>query len=369
MRRDGTNGDILTTAYTNPGIMRCVTVGWIGERTKNQTFIDFANASGTKIFNLFKKGTNVFSEYEALTYYGIDIFGLGASLKYGPKDQSMTKNAPFLLTELWKDIAAHYNPYLGNVVGPYDRANSRDLTMDSAILPLWMWGLLGYSKAAEPNKRQADLEYDGAQGASMALVMSHVAKYVPDSVLKSLVTIPTSDRTIRKVIADSLDTSAHRVATSWLSQKLMIGGIELNETEKRTKQFVPAIVNWASDNSHKPYPLNAYFSLYPTASTLKAVASKNKLVLSYPNTTQSGTDSFQFMLTGIPPAWNLAGNVVSGFSHLPCLTAKVAAPGLKLLDTVYGSSLYTFVYYNVTYAVPTDFKGIPTITFDFKYTC
>lgn len=99
------------------------------------------------------------------------------------------------------------------------------------------------------------------------------------------------------------------------------------------------------------------------------MATKNKLIISYPNTTLPGTNSFQFLITGIPPQWNLAGNVVSGFSNLPCLSAKVSAPGLQLLPTVYGTELYSNVYYNVTYTVPEGFAGIPSVSFDLKHTC
>lgn len=371
MRRNGTfpAGDNLVPGYTNPAIMRSLVVGWVGARTNNKTFINYANSQGTAITTLFKAGPNTFGEYNAPTYYGIDIWALGAAIKYGPKDQSMTKNAPFLLTELWKDLAEHYNAYLGNLVGPYDRAYSRDMTQHSIIISLWFWGLLGYSKIPEANKREGDLEYDATQGASMALVMSTVSQYAPASLLASAFTIPTKERTIVRTIRPSLDTTEVRTATAWMSKALMIGGMEQNETVLRSKQFVPAIVHWASDTAHKPYPLNAFFSLYPSASTVKAVASKNKLVVSYPNATQDGTNAFEFMITGIPPPWNLAGNVVNGFSKLPCLSAKVSAPGLELQPTVYGVGIYDHIHYNVTYAVPAGFKGIPTVTFDLKFTC
>lgn len=245
MRRDGTNGDNLVTGYTNPAIMRVLTVGWVGARTKNQTFIDFANKSSADILKLFNAGTKVFSEYNAPTYYGIDIWALAACIKYGPKDQHMTKNAGYLLTELWNDIGEHYNAYLGNSAGPYDRANSRDLTFDSAVLPLWFWGLLGYKNAPEPNKRQANLEYDAAEAASMAIVMDVVAQHISNSALDSLKKFG-KERLVSKTIRESLDTDHVRVATSWVSKSLMIGAMEANETVVRSKQHVPAIVHWVS---------------------------------------------------------------------------------------------------------------------------
>jgi len=369
MRRNGTDGDNLVTAYTNPGLMRAFTVGWIGDRTNNQTMIDFANTHASEIYELFTAGSNVFGEYNAPTYYGIDVWALAISIKYGLKDQFLTQKAPWLLQQLWKDIAQSYNAYLGNLAGPYDRANTRDVTQDSAVLPLWFWGLLGKEMAPRPNLRQVNLEYDAAEGASMALVMSTVVDNIPASILESLTKAPEEERMINKEIHENLNGSGTRFATSWISKPLMAGGIEQNETTVRSEQFVPAIVHWASDANHKPFPFNGYFSLYPTASTVKAVASPNKLVVSYPNATQAGSETFQFMIVGIPPAWNLAGNVVSGFSHLPCLQVNASAPGLELQPTAYGSSLYNRYYYNVTYVVPEGFTGVPTVSFDLEYTC
>jgi len=371
MRRDGTNGDNLVTAYTNPAIMRTLTVGWVGAKTGNQTLINYANEQGTLITELFNASHGAFSEYNAPTYYGEDIWALAASLKYGVANQTMTLVAPYLLSTLWVDIAEHYNAYLGNMVGPYDRANSRDLTTHSAVLPLWFWGLVGYEKAPEPNKMELDLLYDAAQGSAFALVMEEIEKHINATTLAKLICPPTNieERLLVQTVRESLSNSTTRTVTSWLSRDLMIGGQALAEEVVRGKQFVPSIVHWASDPSHKPFPYIGFFSLYPTATTLTAVASKNHLEISYPNTTQAGTSSFQFMLSNIPPSWTLAGNAIDGFSKLPCLEVNITGPGLLLQPTTYGSSIYDHMYYNVTYAVAANFTGTPKITFDIVYTC
>lgn len=371
MRRNGTDGDNLVTGYTNPALMRALTVGWTGYRTGNQTLIDYANTQGTEVTELFKAGPNTFTEYNAPTYYGMDVWALTANIKYGPKNYTMTENAPYLLKEMWEDIAQHYNAYLGNFVGPYDRANSRDMPQHSATLPLWFWGMLGYENAPEPNKLELDLLYDAAQGAAIALMVSTLEESISSSTINAL-TIPptdTEERFLNKTIRQSLYNDTIRTATSWMSKKLMIGGEELAEEVARSGQFVPAIVHWAADADHKPFPYNGFFSLYPTATTITAVATKNRLEISYPNTTQAGTGSFQFLLSNIPPAWNLVGNVVDGFSTLPCLSANVSAPGLELQPTVYGGTIYDHIYYNITYAVPANFSGVPSVTFDLEYTC
>lgn len=150
----------------------------------------------------------------------------------------------------------------------------------------------------------------------------------------------------------------------------MVGGQQVAETVNRGEQFVPAIVHWAADSGHTPFPYGAWFSLYPTASTITAIAGAKSLDISYPNTSQAGTDMFQFMIYGIPPKWNLEGNVVDGFENLPCLVANISAPGLQRLPTnYYGNVIYNQYYYNVTYMVPENFTGTPRVSFGLEYSC
>ncbi|KKY28609.1 hypothetical protein UCRPC4_g00414 [Phaeomoniella chlamydospora] len=185
MRRNGTypQGDNLALAYTNPGFMRTLIVGWIGERLENQTLIDFANGQGTMLLELFRvNGSNTAGEYNAPTYYGMDMWALGATLKYGAE-----------------------------------------------------------------------------------------------------------------VVTEAIN---------------------------RGEQFVPAFVHWASDPDHTPYPYVGFFSLYPSASTITAVADENRLVISYPNSTEEGTDIVTFALSNIAPKWLLAGNTITGLESLRCLEVK-----------------------------------------------
>ncbi|KAH8600015.1 hypothetical protein B0O99DRAFT_649437 [Bisporella sp. PMI_857] len=371
MRRNGTAPDNLILGYTNPQLMSIFTIGWIGERLKNKTFVDFANKMGTEVFELFTaNGSNTFTEYNCPTYYGIDTFALAASIKYGPKNSTLTQHAPYMLTELWKDIADHYNPYLGNMVGPYDRAYARDLPTHSAIVGQFWWGMFGYEHAPLPWKGNDDLRYDLAQGPSLALLMETTRRQISDETAHKLLTPFEGERFLNKTIRTDLHTDVLRVAQSWLSKELIIGGQTVAEAVNRGKQFVPVIVHWASDKSHKPYPYGGWFSLYPSASTITSEVGAGSLSISYPNTTQAGTDHFTYMIGGIPPKWNLDGNVVDGFSKLPCLSVNVSAPGLEVQPTIYwGNNIYNHYYYNVTYVVPKNFAGIPKMSFELEYTC
>lgn len=192
--------------------------------------------------------------------------------------------------------------------------------------------------------------------------------YLSSDVVTKLTVPFTKERTLRKTIRTSLDTDVLKVATSWLSKSVMIGGQQLAETVNRGKQFVPAVIHWASDTSRKPFPYTGLIVLYPTASTITAVASANKLSVSYPNSTQAGSNIFTFEIQGLPPKWTLAGNVVDGFSNLPCLKVNVTtSPGLVRQPTIY--QLSPDFLYNVSYTVPSTFSGVPKIELDIKYTC
>lgn len=63
-------------------------------------------------------GSNVLSEYNAPTYYGMDTWALAGAIKYAPENATIVKTSKVMLTDMWADIAAHYNPYLSVISGP-----------------------------------------------------------------------------------------------------------------------------------------------------------------------------------------------------------------------------------------------------------
>ncbi|GLI80278.1 hypothetical protein PoHVEF18_008631 [Penicillium ochrochloron] len=376
MRRNGSypEGDNLTPAYSNPALMRAWCVSWIGKRRNNETFIKYANDQADTILELFQStGSNVLSEYNAPTYYGMDTWALAGAIKYAPQDSAIAKNAKVMLKDLWADIAAHYNPYLSVMSGPYDRAYTRDMVTNSAVVDYFWWGLFGYGTGPMPNKLEADLLYDVTQGSALALVMDVVAAHISknDSAWLQSQGNWSGERMITKKVPDAVGTDAEvRVVTSWISSSLMIGAEQVNETVNRGQQYVPAIVQWAGDKDHKPHPYISFFSLYPTASTIDAIAGPNSLEISYPNTTQDGTNIFTFALTQLPPNWTLIKKkVVKGLEDLPCLDVTVSAEGLEKQPVIYGATLEDNRIYNISYVVPTSFVGTPKVSFKFKYTC
>lgn len=247
------------------------------------------------------------------------------------------------------------------------------MVTNSAVIDYFWWGLYGYGTGPQPNKLESDLLFDVSQGASLALIMDVVAEHISkkDDEWLRAEGIWEGNRTITKQIPDVIgENSKARNATTWISANLMIGAQQVNETENRGEQYVPAIVQWAGDKNHEPHPYMSFFSLYPTASTINAIVAPNYLEVSYPNTTQDGTGMFTFALTQLPPSWTLTQKkVVKGLEELPCLNVTVNAKGLERLPVVYGATVEDNLIYNVSYTVPIDFSGTPKISFTFDYTC
>jgi hypothetical protein len=247
------------------------------------------------------------------------------------------------------------------------------MVTNSAVVDYFWWGLFGYGTGPMPNKLEADLLYDVTQGSALALVIDVVAAHISknDSAWLQSQGNWSGERMIIKNVPDAAGTDAGvRVVTSWISSSLMIGAEQVNETVNRGQQYVPAIVQWAGDKDHKPHPYISFFSLYPTASTIDAIAGPNSLEISYPNTTQDGTNIFTFALAQLPPNWTLIKKkVVKGLEDLPCLDVTVSAEGLEKQPVIYGATLEDNRIYNISYVVPTSFVGTPKVSFKFKYTC
>ena len=110
--------------------------------------------------------------------------------------------------------------------------------------------MFGREGTAQSNKEESDVLYDSTQGAAIALIIDTVSEYISEDTAARLWAKGASQgsRFIKKKIPSELAKGDEvRTATSWISSPLMIGGMEVSETDNRGTQFTPAIVQWASD--------------------------------------------------------------------------------------------------------------------------
>ena len=375
IRRNGTfpEEDDLVIGYSNIQLMRNLVVGWTGQRINNQTFIDFAHHNGEQLYSLFsREGANTLGEYNSPVYAGISMVALGMHLKYGPEDSPLSRQAGTMVNEICKDIAERYNPFLVNMAGPYDRAYCRDGTIVHVAVAVFWWGLFGEEFAPSPPRGETGVQYNLAQGSAAALIMDAVLAHVDEDSARKVKQRGSweGSRFLKKTVWDDVVEDRKRIATSWVSAPLQIGGETVNEDITRNPQFVPAIVHWASDPKRVPYAYNGLIMLYPTAASIRAEASERSLYIKYPNATQEGTDRFTFAVANLPHDWINAGNEITGLEHLPCLEVNVTTtPDMELLPIRYGEAIYDHYIFNMTYIVPNDFEGTPSVQLDFTYTC
>lgn len=240
---------------------------------------------------------------------------------------------------------------LKNMVGPYDRVYHRNFLYDDSIVTIWFWMLLGRERAPVASLGLLGTQFDLRQGACMALLGQTLRSELNSSIVDRLTEpVGSQDRIILRGIRDSLDNDTTRINTAWMSENVMAGGQQVAEEYNRGNQFAPMIAHWKSGETSVPdRPYVSFFQLFPTASTINATVTPNRISISYPNTTQAGTDVFQFLIGDIPGPYYSSGQMVrnrsallfvfradqyvfrqmKGFDNLPCLDVAVTSQGLN----------------------------------------
>lgn len=203
------------------------------------------------------------------------------------------------------------------MVGPYDRVYHRNFLVDDSIVTLFFWLLLGRDKAPVAPIGQGSTIYDLRQGAAFALVGQTLRDHVTTSTVQKLVTPVDQDRVFTRGIRDSLDNTTTRINTAWVSKNVMAGGQQVAEIYNRGSQFTPMIAHWKSGNTalaSRPYV--SFFQLYDTSATVNATVAPYHISISYPNTTISGSDRFEYLIGDIPAPYWASGQNVSAIGEL-----------------------------------------------------
>lgn len=187
------------------------------------------------------------------------------------------------------------------------------MLIDDSIISNFFWLILGREKSPVPPIGQASTLYDLRQGASFALVGQTLRDNLEQSTVDKLTTsVGGNDRLFTREIYDSLDNDTVRTNTAWMSGNVMAGGQQVAELYNRGSQFTPMIAHWKSGNTWlESRPFVTFFQLYATASTINATVTPGHISVTYPNTTQDGTEMFRYLIGDIPASYWLAGENVS----------------------------------------------------------
>jgi hypothetical protein len=121
--------------------MRAFLLDYAGTRLKNPAFTRRGTELAGEIYGLFKE-TKAFQEYNAPTYYGVDLYALALWRTDAPNPRLRALGAS-MEADLWRDIARFYHAGLKNLAGPFTRAYGMDMPNYVGLTGLYFWESLG----------------------------------------------------------------------------------------------------------------------------------------------------------------------------------------------------------------------------------
>ncbi|QRV83139.1 hypothetical protein RhiJN_11155 [Ceratobasidium sp. AG-Ba] len=338
LTRVGLDGDNLDLIYSNPALMRAFSTGWLGHRIGDSNFTETAEREAVSLYEIYQTSNNSLTEFNAPTYYGIDMWALSLWTKYAPSNSSLAKYGPVMLSGLWDTMGEYYNANLKNFAGPYDRTYGNDMTTYMAVIGLYQACVVGRAKAPLPPSLYASKHIDDwAQGHLVALTCDVAVKHATFKA-KSALTTFGKPRYLERRIRSSETNDTRRPVTTWIEDWAMLGGESISETDHvRGDQFVPGLIQWSPKKN-----IISWIAWSQSAHWLSGVVSNSTegrpmLTVSYPNRSIAGTDRFTFMTGGLP---YVAGSNMTwpGFEGLPGIKLKVATVGVDAPSTYFSNS-------------------------------
>ncbi|CAG9945866.1 unnamed protein product [Clonostachys rosea f. rosea IK726] len=360
-RNGGQNGDNLYPSYSNPAIMRAFVSGWVGRKTKDQNMTSAGEAYANEIIALFNK-TNTLSEFNSATYTGVSVFGLTLWSTYLPGDSAMSQMGPVMLQKTWDSLSQLWHPTMKNLAGPWDRTYGYDMNRYVSIMALWFWAYLGKNASSlisQPHLMSHSPDY--AWGPLVAVLADTQAKHLPDNFFDQFKNFDKERTFTAQAYYPPYDLNTRNI-TTWMSEKLTIGGMSFNQTGVGGPAGTtnPVVVQWITDDEV------AFLTLRPSEKALQTEVSPGKVVLSYPS--GNADSKFQFIATTFKGRKTLAGiKHMQGISMTPSGNINMAYVTKFAGDN--GGELSpsnTFEYWSFTWSMPAGFTGVPQLTLEFE---
>lgn len=287
--RRAVDGELGTTrlvpSYTNIALMHGFIWSYAAKRLDLADWREKSDAWCNAVYELYKPNES-FSEYNSPTYYGVDLFGLALWRRHGPTEKIRAMGAE-MEAGLWRDVGRFYHAGMKNLCGPFDRAYGMDTRKYVSLVGAWMSLALPPELTPLPDPKGP---MDHAHDFLFIPNFVCLGPQIPADVLASFHEFK-GERTLRRPI------EGPRVATAWLSDRLMIGGEITGATRAagpgtKYNQAKPATAHWQIANGEL-----GWIALV-AAPVSDAQASAGKLELTAPT---AGDFTFQIHAAGAQP--------------------------------------------------------------------
>lgn len=340
--------------------MHTIFVTWMGARLGDANFTQTGELAAKEIYDLWSEH-HTLSEFNSPTYAGVSMWALSLWTQYAPAGSVLRTYGAEILNATWYDLSQLYNVNLKNLAGPWDRSYGYRAQDYVSLVAAVIWGAVGREYAPFPAQTFGMYHQDDfAFYPLFALAMPSMVKQLTPEVTKALTSFQGEHMFHAQAFSPPFDTYPRNI-TTWLSENVTIGAESIAEKKiggpaTSNTAFNPAVIQWAIND----YQVG-YISLFPTESSIYAVAAPGSLYISYPNATAPDSPvTFQLVVSEFTV---YKRDNLMGLNSLPGLSLNVTTNAMTNYSIIYNDSqdVNNFVFYNVTYEMAPDFTEVPFI--------
>ncbi|KAJ6035739.1 hypothetical protein N7540_000018 [Penicillium herquei] len=309
-------------------------------------------------------------EFNSVAWLTFTFWPLAMASKYLGDDIELGRRAPDLIGSIWTDLAKWYHADLKNLAAPISRGFGYDLTKYMSSFGLLVWDLVGHGNSpyyllhpTNPIPRVTDF----TNGIMTALFSNNMRQHIPKDAIDNLRKFPGEHCVNGTAYIPTIDYEPQNL-TAWLSDNISIGAVSLNEVSAggpySESIYIPGAIQWHTGGVNNEV---GYINVYPNEASMQIVASPHLMNVSLPNATE--TSSFQFQVVAFAD-----GHDFNDWDDATGLSVKVTGTAASNFSVGFagslggtgGSAIQEFEFWNVIYAMASDFKAgdIPWIALE-----
>ena len=225
----------LTPLNTNIRTMYVFVLDWFGARMGRGDWREEALREARALRAEYAE-LHAVAEYNSPTYCGVDLSTLGFWRRYSACAE-LRETGTYLEENIWRDMAAFYNPAMRNFSGPYSRCYEMDMAVHTCFCDILYLGLGRERFPWHPFSIESVI--------NPLTILGDIR--VPEDVVP-LLTEERGERLIRRSFrelserGDPRDCHALCAATAWITPEIMLGA--LSGSENPSGQLHPLTLFW-----------------------------------------------------------------------------------------------------------------------------